>query len=291
MKVIKTIIGEIFFIVFLLFMLVITIGFIISTLAYIFKKYRVKVKEGFVACGRFWERIGKHYKYLLLIGVDLFSDLKRHWDNWQLKRQIDKYWPEENITKAPVWTRSRSYYTPDLDPVSIFLLVYYSPYLIWALVNLFSWGIVAATATTAVIVRDIEKPKKQPIEMNIEYEPTEADKQETEYCPCIPYYELGKVDSDFLNAGLVDPDTGEIKYSKKYYISKEGFKPRHVQHKWRFQLENEKIKFKMPSLQTVYFNPYQAFQLLDQGFLTFMFDDKGNLLANQTEKIKRLEIK
>ena len=225
-------------------------------------------------------RIGIHYRYIFRI---LFHKYKE----WDLKRS--KKSQEQKVRESARFTAIQVIYYEEYDPFAIFALVYTSVNLAFCLAILINF-VYLVIVYKVVYYEPTAKNVPSLPEKVIEYIPTDADKQEINFRPFLESYEAPLGDASFKNVALID-NIGQIKFSQKYMAQ---FDQKLFSKTNDHRIKNsrlmssgvimftgvDKIKFNI--------NPYQAFQILNDPYMTFMFNEGGELfgaISNNVEFI------
>lgn len=138
-------------------------------------------------------------------------------------------------------------------------------------------------------------PLNQPyVEPRVEYQPQDVDIQERDYGPWFNRSEvLDRVNnSDFKNIVLLS-DTGLIKYSKNKVAVRNGFAVI-VAHERIINPQltaNGQITFRDQENNRFSLNPGQAFMFENYIDKVYMFDDKGQIMANDLKNLQIMEVK
>jgi len=190
---------------------------------------------------------------------------------------------------------SRGSYESDLDPFQVISYVVNSLTFIFYLSLLINLIYVAITLTVIYINPEVERKQPKETVMEYEYEETDADRQERDFGPWVNHYDLEQSiveNKNFLNFALVE-EIGEIKFSRKYKVVFEGSGFEAKNHSFIFSpqlLGSGQISFKDHNGNIHKLNPYQAFQFLDDIYITFMFNEKGDLYQAKTKNVKLQEL-
>jgi hypothetical protein len=246
---------------------------------------RQKLGEQWSQFNALWRRIFNHYVYLMKV-VELWLA--------ERKKKQKKFVRPRPEPRSISYHRNRSVDLEDLaDPFIIFYLVYQACNLIFLLSILINFIYVVLTVQMLNIDMTVKPAPKVEVPPQEQFQPSDADKQEIDLCPCVPDYELpdaGKSTS-FRNVALVD-ELGQVKFSSKFRcdFSKEKFStfldPRIVNP----EIKDGSVTF-LYNKHELQLNPWQAFQLLNEPMLTFMFDEQGMLYRAQSEEIQWTETK
>ena len=245
---------------------VITIGWIISFFV------RKKVNDMGERLKFMWLIIFNHYK-------KMFSDVGLNVPNFKIKR------PKLSLPDIDI--------SVDTEDVALMLVLLWEGlhilWLFYAIVNTILMFFVYTAVFYNPVAVNVDVKKEIPKQVFI---PTDADKQEIELCPCTISYKMNKDllnDKNFRNIALLESGTGELKYSNSYIVVFEdnSFKKRDSQNITALEMMKSGT-YKIEWLGDVVFeiNPYQAFQVLDDPFFTYMLDNIGELYLIQTEKLK-----